>query len=445
MGYRKSVDSPDITDGTIVAADIAAGAIESAKLNNPLVLPANTTATTPTAGDDDTSVATTAFVQNELGPESDEKSVRVYRTAVLAISSGTETLIPFTAESHDNGGFHDNATNNSRVIAPEDGTYQINAQCSFDANGTGQRYFLIRKNAGGSAVGGTLMLVETQGATPSPTSSAISGADSIELVEGDYIEMFAYQNSGGNLDVLGSEAGTKLSMSLVAPRRFNIVEQPAFDVQAFTASGTISAVGGSVVTFAGAASQTLTLPSASVGTKFEVWNIDTADGVAVARGGSDTIVDNLTTGATTFNVPAGAKAVFECVSASTWHAGYSTTVTNSGEFMAGAGTGNKSETGIGFRPKVVHFSMDTGINGSNHRSHTGFMAANGTQSTTSNLGSVAASDANMYSNASACISATSSSGAATDLATYVSMDADGFTVNFSINGTASDWFYIAMA
>ena len=215
-----------------------------------------------------------------------------------------------------------------------------------------------------------------------------------------------------------------------------------FTVQSFTASGTIVADAGEVVTFTGAASQTLTLPAAEVGSRFEVWNIDTTDGVAIARGGSDTITDNLTTGATTFNIPAGAKAVFECVSAGVWHAGYVTKVTKVGEWQPAAGTGNRSETGIGFRPKSVLFSMDTGPNGTALRSHTGLMDAAGNQNTQSVL--AVGADTNMYSNPAACISSVDTAAGATDLASFVSMDVDGFTVNFSAS-SGSDWYYIAEA
>lgn len=217
----------------------------------------------------------------------------------------------------------------------------------------------------------------------------------------------------------------------------------SFAVQAFTATGNIVANGGKVVTFTGAASQTLTMPDANVGRRFEIWNIDTTDGVAIARGGSDTITDHLTTGATTFNIPAGAKAEFMCVASGVWLADYLTKVTKVDEWVPGAGTGNKSETGVGFRPKSIIFSMDTGANSNASRSHTGFVDAAGNENTQSTLGT--GSDNNMYSSGTDCISTVDGSAAAVDLASFVSMDVDGFTLNFSANATASDWYYQAEA
>lgn len=84
-------------------------------------------------------------------------------------------------------------------------------------------------------------------------------------------------------------------------------------VQVFTATGSISNTTGHIVTFAGAASQTLTLPAATVGQWFEVFNIDGSDVVTVARAGSDTI-----NGGTSVEVGPGDKAKIMCVASNTW-------------------------------------------------------------------------------------------------------------------------------
>lgn len=84
-------------------------------------------------------------------------------------------------------------------------------------------------------------------------------------------------------------------------------------VQVFTATGTISSTTGHIVTFAGAASQTLTLPAASVGQWYEVLNIDGSDVVSVARAGSDTI-----NGGTSVDVGPGDKAKIVCTATNTW-------------------------------------------------------------------------------------------------------------------------------
>lgn len=83
--------------------------------------------------------------------------------------------------------------------------------------------------------------------------------------------------------------------------------------QVFTASGSISAGGAHTVTFTGAASQTLTLPAASIGDWYYVLNIDGSDTVDVARVGSDTI-----NGGTSVTVGPGDGARIICTAAATW-------------------------------------------------------------------------------------------------------------------------------
>lgn len=86
-----------------------------------------------------------------------------------------------------------------------------------------------------------------------------------------------------------------------------------FDVQAFTATGSIVAGDGHFVTFTGAASQTLSLPSASIGDWYHVLNIDGSDVVTVARVGSDTI-----NGGASVEVGSGDSARIVCTAAATW-------------------------------------------------------------------------------------------------------------------------------
>lgn len=85
-------------------------------------------------------------------------------------------------------------------------------------------------------------------------------------------------------------------------------------VQSFAASGAISATGGTIVTFSGAASQTLTLPAASAGLQLEVHNTDATDTVLVARAGADTIDG----AATSLTLLAGQSRKFRCVAAGVW-------------------------------------------------------------------------------------------------------------------------------
>jgi hypothetical protein len=91
---------------------------------------------------------------------------------------------------------------------------------------------------------------------------------------------------------------------------------PLRGVQAFTASGTISAAGAEDVTFIGAASQTLTLPAAAEGMRFVIRNLDGTDTFSLARAGSDTINNALTA----ITISQGAVVDLFCDSAGHWRA-----------------------------------------------------------------------------------------------------------------------------
>lgn len=133
------------------------------------------------------------------------------------------------------------------------------------------------------------------------------------------------------------------------------------DVQALTATGTINPAGGRLVTFTGAAAQTLTLPPAQVGAQFEIWNLDTSDAVTVARAGTDTIGG----GVTSIALAPGASVVLVCLAAGVWRpvwdrgeqvaAGYNQSTSSS------AGAGNKASitvAGDGITPMKLTSNME---------------------------------------------------------------------------------------
>lgn len=101
-------------------------------------------------------------------------------------------------------------------------------------------------------------------------------------------------------------------------------------------------------------------------------------------------------------------------------------------------TGNKSITGVGFKPSLVKFTLlyplGTGITSS----ATGFMDQSGNQYHTYMTASSRGSGSN------ACfVSVSNGTTTATLLAKYVSMDSDGFTLNVSTNSVTVDVLYEA--
>jgi hypothetical protein len=130
--------------------------------------------------------------------------------ATQSISNNTYTAVSFNVETNDSNGFHDNATNNSRVTVPTGyaGRYLLISTLNWDqSNGVGGRYIGFAQN--GTLVTDTAIGLGAGGvpaATLFLTYTAI-----INLAVGDYVEVYAKQTSGGALSVIGNASGVGIT------------------------------------------------------------------------------------------------------------------------------------------------------------------------------------------------------------------------------------------
>lgn len=109
------------------------------------------------------------------------------------ISNNTQTAIAWTVEVFDTNGFHDNATNNTRITIPtgKTGYYLINARHEWDGNTSGERGLWVKKN--GTT---TVATADFHNAASTGPFMKVTGVQ--YLSAGDYIEMICYQTSGAN-------------------------------------------------------------------------------------------------------------------------------------------------------------------------------------------------------------------------------------------------------
>lgn len=142
---------------------------------------------------------------------------RAYSSAgVTASANNTLVLVPLGAESYDiPTTMHSVSSNTSRITVPVAGCYHIVAQVTWAANVTGRRLVTVRKNAAGSSGGGTQVMNNSVGAATSTTQFQV--ADELELAANDYLEIFAFQASGGTLDIVAGETNTFMIVRLVDP------------------------------------------------------------------------------------------------------------------------------------------------------------------------------------------------------------------------------------
>lgn len=123
---------------------------------------------------------------------------RVTRATAQSVADSTVTAIAWDSETRDDGGWHDNATNNSRLTVPtgKGGRWYLICAClRYASNATGRRNSAIRLN-------GTTNIVTQNILTVAATDAQkINMAGIYYLADADYVEVIAFQNSGGNLDV----------------------------------------------------------------------------------------------------------------------------------------------------------------------------------------------------------------------------------------------------
>jgi hypothetical protein len=138
------------------------------------------------------------------------------QTAAQSIPTGTWTPVTFTTEDYDNEataaylsgtGMHDPATNPSRVVAQTAGSYLVTAIAYFATSSAGARGAKLTVN--GVVLPNSQILV---GANPTATRpTGVPTTNIISLSVGDYVELQAFQDSGGALSTtFGTDSGSLL-------------------------------------------------------------------------------------------------------------------------------------------------------------------------------------------------------------------------------------------
>lgn len=126
-------------------------------------------------------------------------SVRATRTVVTALADSTVTPVTFPSEDFDRGGWHDNAVNPSRLTVPAGygGHCTMLGRVAFQASAAGIRSVQIFLN------GVTQLAIVTLLSAGAGASTDLLIASDYILADGDYVELLAYQDSGGPLNITG--------------------------------------------------------------------------------------------------------------------------------------------------------------------------------------------------------------------------------------------------
>ena len=116
-----------------------------------------------------------------------------------SIPNSLVSIVTWDQEDYDEGNWHDNVTNNSRLTVPAGvDRIRMNAKMVFASNSTGVRQFELLRNGSTPDVANidTRINATSDGNTEVTISSGV-----LEVTPGDYFEMRVLQTSGGNLSL----------------------------------------------------------------------------------------------------------------------------------------------------------------------------------------------------------------------------------------------------
>lgn len=131
---------------------------------------------------------------------------RVTRSGAQTINTASTTAIAFDSEDYDVGGLHSTASNTSRVTVLKAAKYDLKGNIRWGTeSATGYVGAILRVN-------GTTIIDYDFRAAATAYNSTNKVATDYSLAIGDYVEMLAEQNSGGDKTI--TVAGTHFEVSL---------------------------------------------------------------------------------------------------------------------------------------------------------------------------------------------------------------------------------------
>lgn len=123
------------------------------------------------------------------------------------IASGSGSFMIWTRSIFETANLHNPQENPARLTITENGIYQINANVVWSANPTGLRALVLTKN------GASVLAASSEAIAQSNTDVSLS--DVLSLEQGDFLEIFAVQNSGAELTT-ANVAASKFSLYKVS-------------------------------------------------------------------------------------------------------------------------------------------------------------------------------------------------------------------------------------
>jgi hypothetical protein len=121
---------------------------------------------------------------------------RVFHSANQSTTSGVFLSVAFDSERFDTDTIHDTVTNNTRLTCKTAGKYLITASIEIAFNATGTRIATLRLN-GVTPLASMSVPAAATGSVP----TRLTPTTIYDLAVNDYVEVQAWQDSGGALNV----------------------------------------------------------------------------------------------------------------------------------------------------------------------------------------------------------------------------------------------------
>lgn len=154
-------------------------------------------------------IAATITAKTVTDAESGAKhGAKAVMTANYSLANNSQTALGLDTNTFDTDGYHSTVTNTTRITIPTglDGVYLVLGMLRVAGGGSGQRSAALKKN--GTSIGDDLVSAQSN-----DTTILVYSVE--QLLVGDYIELCAWQNSGGNLNVLGQASPILTSLSVI--------------------------------------------------------------------------------------------------------------------------------------------------------------------------------------------------------------------------------------
>jgi len=151
-------------------------------------------------------------IRDALNFLKDPPRARIRQTTLQSLTNNVSTALNFQTEDFDNDAIHDPASV-TRLTCKTAGTYQLWGACSFVGNATGRRGLKWQVNG-----------VDVPASQIIQPAAAASGLDlsarvvTLALVVNDFVELCAFQDSGGALNTsVTSPGGSSAEMRWIGP------------------------------------------------------------------------------------------------------------------------------------------------------------------------------------------------------------------------------------